>query len=143
MKARRRARAVVLQTLFETDVAAHDPLQVLQRRLQDWNLDEDSAGFARHLVHGALENLPQLDLTIQEIASEWPVDQMSPIDRNILRIAIFEMTLDPDIPIKVAINEAVELAKLFGSESSRRFVNGALGTLATTQMAKEQHSEGK
>ena len=143
MKARRRARAVVLQTLFEADVAAHDPFQVLHRRLQDWNLDQDSAEFARHLVQGALENLPQLDLTIQEIAPDWPLDQMSPIDRNILRIAIFEMTLDPDIPIKVAINEAVELAKLFGSESSRRFVNGALGTLATTQMAKEQHSEGK
>ncbi len=143
MKARRRARAAALQTLFEVDLAAHDPSQVLQQRLQDCNLEQDSAEFTRHLVRGALENLPQLDLIIQEIAPEWPFDQMSPIDRNILRIAIFEMIFDPDIPIKVAINEAVELAKLFGSESTRRFVNGALGTLASRQISKQQYSDGK
>ncbi len=143
MKARRRARAVALQTLFEVDLAGHDPSRVLQQRLQDSNLDKDIAEFARHLVQGTLENLPQLDLNIQEIAPEWPFDQMSPIDRNILRIAIFEMIFDPDIPIKVAINEAVELAKLFGSDSTRRFVNGALATLASKQMSKEQHSESK
>lgn len=142
MKARRRARAVALQTLFEVDMTRHDAAQVLQQRLQDCDLDEDSADFARHLVQGALQNLPQIDLTIQEIAPEWPFDQMSPIDRNILRVAIFEMMFDPDIPIKVAINEAVELAKLFGSESTRRFVNGALGTLASKQMSQEQRSEG-
>jgi N utilization substance protein B len=66
---------------------------------------------------------------------------MSPIDRNILRIAVFEMLFDPDIPVKVAINEAVELAKLFGSESSRRFVNGALGTLASKQLSKQTEIE--
>lgn len=143
MKARRRARAVALQTLFEVDLAAHDPSRVLQQRLQGCDLGQESAEFARHLVEGVLENLPQIDPIIREIAPEWPLDQMSPIDRNVLRIAIFEMTLDPDVPIKVAINEAVELAKLFGSESSRRFVNGALGTLASSQMATETQSEGK
>ncbi|MGB3903335.1 MAG: transcription antitermination factor NusB [Anaerolineae bacterium] len=143
MKARRRARAVALQTLFEADLADHDPGRVLQQRLQDWDLDHQSAEFARHLVEGVLENLPQIDPTIREIAPEWPLDQMSPIDRNVLRIAIFEMTFDPDVPIKVAINEAVELAKLFGSESSRRFINGALGTLASSPMATETQSEGK
>lgn len=143
MKARRRARAVALQTLFEADLADHDPGRVLQQRLQDWDLDHESAEFARHLVEGVLENLPQIDPIIREIAPEWPLDQMSPIDRNVLRIAIFEMTLDPDIPIKVAINEAVELAKLFGSDSSRRFINGALGTLASSPMATETQSEGK
>ncbi len=140
MKARRRARAVALQTLFEVDVAAHDPPRVLQQRVVDWSLDEDTVQFARHLVDGALANLKQIDVTIQQIAPEWPLDQMSPIDRNILRIAIFEMVFDPHIPIKVAINEAVELAKLFGSESTRRFVNGALGTLATRELSKEQQS---
>lgn len=143
MKARRRARAVALQTLFEVDMTTHDPSRVLHQRVQYCNLDQNSAEFARHLVEGTLENLPELDVIIQEIAPEWPFDQMSPIDRNILRIAIFEMIFDPHIPIKVAINEAVELAKLFGSESSRRFVNGALGTLASKQMAKETHSEDK
>ncbi len=143
MKARRRARAVALQTLFEVDVAAHGPSLVLRQRLADCELDQENAQFAGHLVKGVLENLSQIDPTIAEIAPEWPLDQMSPIDRNILRIAIFEMTFDPDIPIKVAINEAVELAKLFGSESSRRFVNGALGTLASRQVPEETQSEGK
>jgi N utilization substance protein B len=140
MKARRRARAVALQTLFEVDLAGHDPSKVLGQRLEDWGLDGDGAEFASHLVRGTLEHLPQLDATIEEIAPEWPLEQMSPIDRNILRISIFEMTLDPTIPVRVAINEAVELAKLFGSESSRRFVNGALGSLASKQLSKERQS---
>ena len=79
MKARRRARAVALQTLFEVDTTTHDPSQVLRQRLQDWNLDQNGAEFARHLVQGALENLPHLDLTIQEIAPEWPFDQITNI----------------------------------------------------------------
>jgi N utilization substance protein B len=142
VKARRRARAIALQTLFEVDVAGHDPSQVLQQRLQDCDLSQGGAEFAHHLIQGALAHLTQIDSTIQEIAPEWPFNQMSPIDRNILRIAIFEMIFDPDIPVKVAINEAVELAKLFGSESTRRFVNGALGTLASAQVSKERQSEG-
>jgi N utilization substance protein B len=143
VKARRRARAAALQALYEVDLAAHDPSVVLRQRLVDCDLGENSAEFAQHLVQGVLANLPQLDPIIEEIAPEWPLSQMSPVDKNILRIAIFEMTLDPDIPIKVAINEAVELAKLFGSDSSRRFVNGALGTLASQRTLKERHSESK
>jgi N utilization substance protein B len=143
VKARRRARAVALQALFEIDVAGHDPNRVLQQRLEDWDLDGDGADFARHLVEGTMKNLARLDATIKEIAPEWPLNQMSPIDRSILRISIFEMTLDPNIPVKVAINEAVELAKLFGSESSRRFVNGALGTLANKQLSRERQGENK
>jgi N utilization substance protein B len=143
VKARRRARAVALQTLFEVDMAAHDPKRVLQQRLVDSGAENNGALFAQHLVEGVLDNLSEIDPVIAEIAPEWPLEQMSPIDRNILRIAIFEMTFDPDIPVKVAINEAVELAKLFGSESSRRFVNGALGTLASSQVPKQTQSEDK
>ena len=143
MKARRRARGVALQTLFEVDLAGHEPSQVLGQRLEDCELGVEGSEFARHLVEGVLSNLSDIDPTIAELAPEWPLDQMSPIDRNILRIAIYEMTFDADIPIKVAINEAVELAKLYGSESSRRFVNGALGTLASRQLSKQTHSEGK
>ena len=137
MKARRRARAAALQTLFEVDVAAHDPSPVLRRRIEDCSIGQEGADFALHLVEGVLSNLSEVDPVIREIAPEWPLEQMSPVDRNILRIAVFEMTFDPDIPVKVAINEAVELAKLFGSESSRRFINGALGTLATRQIPKQ------
>jgi N utilization substance protein B len=131
MKARRRARGAALQALFEVDLAGHDPSRVLQQRLQICEIPPDGSEFARHLVEGVLNYL----------APEWPLEQMAPMDRNILRVAIFEMIFDPDIPIKVAINEAVELAKLFGSESSRRFVNGALGTLASKQLSKQKQSE--
>ncbi len=143
MKARRRARAVVLQTLFEVDMAEHDPKRVLQQRVADSGTEDDGVEFAEHLVEGVLDNLSEIDPVISEIAPEWPLEQMSPIDRNILRIAVFEMTFDPAIPTKVAINEAVELAKLFGSDSSRRFVNGALGTLASKQVSKQMQSESK
>jgi N utilization substance protein B len=141
MKARRRARAVALQTLYEVDLAAHDPSLVLQERLRDCDAESDSEEFARHLVEGTLRCREHIDPILREIAPEWPLEQMSPIDRNILRIAVFEMLFDPEIPVKVAINEAVELAKLFGSDSSRRFVNGALGTLASRQLAKQTQIE--
>jgi N utilization substance protein B len=143
VKARRRARAVALQTLFEVDIAQHDPRRVLRQRVADSGTEDDGAEFAEHLVQGVLDNLSEIDPVISEIAPEWPLEQMSAIDRNILRIAVFEMTFDPAIPTKVAINEAVELAKLFGSDSSRRFVNGALGTLASGQVAKQVQSESK
>ncbi len=143
MKSRRRARAVALQTLFEVDMAEHDPRRVLQQRIADSGTEDDGVEFAEHLVEGVLDNLSEIDPVICEIAPEWPLEQMSPIDRNILRIAVFEMTFDPAIPTKVAINEAVELAKLFGSDSSRRFVNGALGTLASRQVSKQMQSESK
>jgi N utilization substance protein B len=143
VKARRRARAVVLQTLFEVDMAEHDPRRVLQQRIADSGTEDDGVEFAEHLVEGVLDNLSEIDPVISEIAPEWPLEQMSPIDRNILRMAVFEMTFDPAIPTKVAINEAVELAKLFGSDSSRRFVNGALGTLASRQVSKQMHGESK
>lgn len=143
MKARRRARALALQTLFEVDMAEHDPGRVLQQRVADSGAEDHEAGFAQHLVEGVLDYLSEIDPVISDIAPEWPLEQMSPIDRNILRIAIFEMTFDPAIPTKVAINEAVELAKLFGSDSSRRFVNGALGTLASRQVPEQMQSEIK
>jgi len=143
VKARRRARALALQTLFEVDMAGHDPRRVLQQRVADSGAEDHGAEFAQHLVEGVLDYLSEIDPVISDIAPEWPLEQMSPIDRNILRIAIFEMTFDPAIPTKVAINEAVELAKLFGSDSSRRFVNGALGTLASRQVPEQMQSEIK
>ena len=83
------------------------------------------------LVRGVLEHRPDLDRVIMGIATDWPLDQMAIVDRNILRIAVFEIMIDQETPVKVAINEAVELAKLFGSDSSQRFVNGVLGTLVS------------
>lgn len=103
----------------------------MQNRMQDDKMPDEGQAFALGLVQGVLENKAQLDQLIGTFASEWPVEQMSIVDRNVLRIAMFEFLIDGGTPPKVAINEAVELAKLFGSDSSPRFVNGVLGTLFT------------
>lgn len=132
MKVRRRARVLALQTLYEVDLADHAPGKVIQRHFQENALPGAGERFASHLVSGVMANKARLDELISSYAPEWPLDQMAAIDRNILRIAIFEFMLDGDTPVKVAINEAVELAKLFGSNSSARFVNGVLGSLAAT-----------
>lgn len=128
MKARRRARTLALQALYEIDLVGHPPEDVLTRHLE--GEAAEVAEFARRLSHTVVEKQPRVDDIIREIAPEWPVEQMAVIDRSILRMALCEM-LVMDIPQKVAINEAVELAKMYGSDSSPRFVNGALGAFVT------------
>jgi len=128
LKARRRARVVALQVLFEVDTVHHDADTALRWRLEESHLPEASEGFCRDLLYGVLRQRVALDAIIQDIASEWPIEQVAPVDRNILRLAAYEIMLET-APPKVAINEAVELAKMFGSESSSRFVNGVLGAL--------------
>ena len=106
---------------------------MLANRLADENLPADGEQFARALVAGVWTHRVELDALIQQHAPEWPVDQMAVVDRNVLRIAIYEFSLAHLTPLKVAINEAVELAKAFGSDSAPRFVNGVLGALATSE----------
>ncbi|RMH02305.1 MAG: transcription antitermination factor NusB [Chloroflexi bacterium] len=130
MKTRRRARRVTLETLYEFDLANHPAGEVLQRRLEENPMERSGVEFASHLVHGVIQHMAQMDKLIARYAPEWPLDQMAVIDRNILRIAIFEFLIDGQTPVKVAINEAVELAKTYGSDSAPRFINGVLGTLA-------------
>src|SRR5437016_4861413 len=100
-------------------------------RLEDEPLTDDLRQFTYKLVNGVLEHKVRLDVVIQEYAPEWPLSQMAVVDRNILRIAIFEFAILKETPIKVAINEAIELAKDYGSDSASRFINGVLGTLAS------------
>jgi N utilization substance protein B len=133
MKARTRARGVALQVLYELDVANHPPAQVLQERLADDPLPDELAEFARQIVFGVLPLREQLDHVLARYAPEWPLDQIAAIDRNILRMAAWEFAVQKDTPVKVAINEAVELAKLYGSDSAPRFVNGVLGSLVEHQ----------
>jgi N utilization substance protein B len=130
MKPRSRARGIALQVLYETDIANnHLPGDVLTTRLQEIPLADDLAEFARQIVFGVLPLKQDLDMLIARYAPEWPLDQIAAIDRNILRIAFWEFAVSRETPVKVAINEAVELAKLYGSDSAPRFVNGVLGTL--------------
>ncbi|MFQ5826218.1 MAG: transcription antitermination factor NusB [Dehalococcoidia bacterium] len=127
---RRRARRVALQALYEVDSTGHDPEGTLSRLLGEGNLSPELAQFARELVRGALEHREQIDAHIRRFAPAWPVEQIPVVDRNILRLAIFEILLDNRVPVKAAINEAVELAKTFGSDTSPKFVNGVLGSVA-------------
>ncbi len=130
MKARRRARRVVLETLYEYDIAEHEPFEVMERRIEDNPMERAGMEFTARLVQGVVDYQSHIDMLIARYAPEWPLDQMAVIDRNILRIAIFEFLVSEQTPVKVAINEAVELAKTYGSDSAPRFVNGVLGTLA-------------
>ncbi len=128
--ARRKARALVLQTLYEVDSTGHAAGEVLDRLLLEDGLPKDNAGFARNLVTGVIENKEGIDQNIHTFAPAWPLEQIPLIDRNILRLAIFEILINNEVPVKVAINEAVELAKAFGATSSSKFVNGVLGSVS-------------
>lgn len=132
---RHQIRMIVLQTLFEADLTDHAPPDVLRRHLGERSFSTEMETFAQGLLEGVLAHSQEIDQLITQAAPNWPLEQMSRVDVNILRIAIYEMlfALDGHIPVKAAINEAVELAKQFGSGSSRRFVNGVLGTLAKEQ----------
>ena len=127
---RRRARALALQALYEIDSAGHKAEEVLDRLLAEQPLSEENNSFVRELVSGVIQNRENIDRSIIKFAPAWPLEQIPLIDRNILRFAIFEILLDNRVPIKVAINEAVELAKNFGGDSSARFVNGVLGSVS-------------
>lgn len=128
--ARRRARALALQALYEVDAAGHEVEGVVTHLLADERLSAENGAFVRELVSGVIQNKEKIDLNIQNFAPAWPIEQIPVVDRNILRLAIFEILLDNKVPVKVAINEAVELAKTFGSDNSSRFVNGVLGSVS-------------
>ena len=130
MKPRTRARSLALQVLYEVDIANHPPAEVFKSRLEETPLSSELAEFARQIIFGVLPITHELDQLIAKYAPEWPLDQIAAIDRNILRMALWEFAVFHETPIKVAINEAVELAKQYGSDSAPRFVNGVLGSLA-------------
>lgn len=138
MKPRTRARSLALQVLYEVDIANHPPADVFRSRLDDSSLSNELNDFARQIIFGVLPLTTNLDHLIAKFAPEWPLDQIATIDRNILRMALWEFAVLRETPIKVAINEAVELAKLFGSDSAPRFVNGVLGALADHQHEIQQ-----
>lgn len=126
---RRQARSVAMQTLYEFDTTGHDPEETLARNAEGQRLPAAALAYAEELVRGALAHLDAIDAEIAQVASEWPISQMARIDKNVLRLAIYEILYNNAVPAKAAINEAVELAKSFGSDTSSRFVNGVLGTI--------------
>ena len=127
---RRKARATALQALYELDTTGHEVEAVLTRHLGVAKLSEENHDFVRDLVQGVLRHQKQVDQHIRKFAPAWPLGQLAVVDRNILRLAIFEVLFDNKVSVKVAINEAVELAKRFGGDSSAKFVNGVLGSVS-------------
>lgn len=124
-------RTVALQSLFEWDFNNRQGKlsEILDRATEEFAAGADDLDFAKELVDGVVEHLEEIDKVIVETAPEWPIAQITVIDRNVLRLGIFELLFSKKIPPKVAINEAVEMGKRFGGESSGKFVNGVLGTL--------------
>jgi N utilization substance protein B len=131
---RHKARVVALQALYESDSSKHDAKACLTRLAKEQSLPESALAFAMELIDGVLKHKARIDAVIKTHAPSWPVEQLSIIDRNILRLAIFEISINNKVPLKAAINEAVELAKAFGSDSSPKFINGVLGAVSQTEV---------
>lgn len=140
---RREAREIALKILFEADVARREALEILSRYEEDESIREEPRTYAGQLVRGVLDDLETIDLRISDAAPAFPVDQLAAVDRNVLRIALFELRDDSDVPRRAAINEAIELAKEYGGDSSGRFVNGVLGTAAEGLGASDEPAEAR
>ena len=138
MTNRHLARAVAMQTLYEWDFygAKKSATEIIGRNLEDFAPELEEKEFAKDIVEGVMEHQKEIDATITKFAPDWPLPKITTVDRNILRIATFELLFNFEIPSKVAINEAIELAKTFGGESSGKFVNGVLGALYRDQLAQ-------
>ena len=126
MGTRRKSRELALQALYQLDVTKQDPSQVLAQFQKPSSPDEEKDEFLEELVLGVLSHLQEIDRLIERFSENWRLDRMSIIDRNILRMAIFELLYCKGIPPKVALNEAIELGKEYGSEDSGSFINGIL-----------------
>ena len=131
MSNRHLGRTIAMQTLFLWDFQGKDGSmnEIAKTVLDKFNPNFDDQAFVKHLLEGVVSHLPVVDKYIIKYATEWPLDQITIVDRNILRIGVYELVFDDDIPAKVAINEAIEIAKTYGSESSGKFVNGVLGAI--------------
>jgi N utilization substance protein B len=127
-------RSIAMQSLYEWDFNGKKKdgmSEIMARNIQEFGPGAEDVSFVHYLVNGVLKNKEKIDKLIEKCAPEWPLDQVTVVDRNVLRLGIFELVFGnyEEVPPKVAINEAIELAKTYGGESSGRFVNGVLGTI--------------
>lgn len=146
MSNRHLARTIVLQSLYQWDFNGKPENQLplmVKKNVTEFAPEFDDKGFAEKLTEGILKYLNQIDKYITQYAPEWPIEQITIVDRNALRMGIYEMLYDEDIPAKVAINEAIELAKTFGGESSGKFVNGVLGSIYKDKLADKESEDEK
>lgn len=139
MSNRHLARTTVMQCLFEWDFQGKDASRiddVIEYIKGEFAPDFDDEGYIARQVHAVIEHVDEVEALLKEFAPEWPIDEMTNTDRNILRLGVYELRLDPNIPAKVAINEAIELGKAFGGDASGKFVNGVLGAIFRDMVAK-------
>jgi N utilization substance protein B len=134
MASRHLSRSIAMQSLYEWDFSGKQPERlkgIVEKNIKEFGPGLEDTNFVRQLVDGVVANLPQLDKIIEKAAPEWPIDQINIVDRNVLRLGLYEILYSKkeEVPPKVAINEAIELAKTFGGESSGKFINGVLGTV--------------
>ena len=141
-KSRRAARELALNVLYQVDVAKIPPQEALETAIENVGLEEAAAEFATTLVNGVLEHQKSIDKKLKELSVGWQLQRQPAVDRNILRMAMYEILHLDNIPASVSINEAVDLAKKFSTEESGRFVNGVLGTLVreSTNESEEEHA---
>ncbi len=135
---RRKARQLALQILYEMGVSHHTYIDIISQHQEQEKIPEDVLAFIKELVDGVVADRKRLEDVIQKHAPSYPVKQLAPIDRNILELAIWEILFDNKVPKKAAINEAIELAKKYGGESSPRFINGVLGSIMRTEFKGEE-----
>ncbi len=132
MASRHLARAIAMQTLYQWDFNGKPSAilpAIIERTKKEFAANIKNDGFIESIVNGVVDNITKVDEYIAQYAPDWPIDQIMGVDRAILRIGVYELVLDTNIPPKVAINEAIELAKTFGGPSSGKFVNGVLGAM--------------
>ena len=145
MGSRHLARSIALQSLYEWDFYGKNPQdldRIVKKNIKEFGSGLEETDFIRKLASGVKEHLKHLDKIIEKTAPEWPIDQISMVDRNVLRLGLYELLYadKKEVPPKVAINEAIELAKAFGGESSGRFINGVLGTVYKQLQEKEKNA---
>lgn len=132
MANRHLGRTIIMQSLYQWDFRDKDTEELrkaLEKNLKEFAPEFDDVEFVENAANGIITNIGTIDELITKYAPQWPLDQITLVDRNVLRIGIYELKIDPGIPARVAINEAIELAKTFGGESSGKFVNGVLGAI--------------
>lgn len=144
MSNRHLARTIVLQSLYEWDFhnrTNDEAVLITERNLNEFAPEFDERSFTLALIKGIMDNSQEIAEAIAKFAPDWPIERITTVDRNVLRIGIYELMYDDQIPSKVAINEAIELAKTFGGESSGKFVNGVLGAVYRDQIAQGKVKE--
>jgi len=145
MANRHLSRTIAMQSLFEWDFNGKisSISDIIERDFSDFAPDFDDQGFAISLAKGVIKNIELIDSYIKKYATEWPIDQINSVERNVLRLGIYELAVATEVPPKVAINEAIEVAKNFGGEASGKFINGVLGSVYADMPEEEKNKREK